>query len=427
MDYREAISYINDIPKFTTKNKLEHTKRLLGWLSHPEESFKVVHVAGSNGKGSVCSYIDSVLRASGKRVGLFTSPHLVTTRERFVIDGEMISEEELVSDFEDVMRQVNAHADPHPTYFELLFLMAMVRFAKAGVEYAVLETGLGGRLDATNSVGRPELCVITSISMEHTQYLGNTIEEIAGEKGGIIKPRVPVICDGSDERAAGVLESIAVKSGSPITVVSPENIKILETNGKSIDFLYTSKYDNLDLAIGSGALYQTMNATLSALACRQLLGEGNNEIIRRGIAMASWPGRMEEVLPEVYLDGAHNPGGIAAFIDSARSITAGSMHRPILLFSVVSDKDYSEMIRELMVGGLWESVILCGLDNSRGLDVDIISQEFGKCGCEALMSYPTAAEAFTKGLEMKRDGQMVFCAGSLYFVGEIKEIIDDRF
>ena len=427
MNYKETISYINDIPKFTTKNKLEHTKRLLGWLGHPEESFKVVHVAGSNGKGSVCSYIDSVLRKAGKKVGLFTSPHLVTTRERFMIDGEMISEEELIENFEDVMSQVNAHADPHPTYFELLFLMAMVRFAKAGVEYAVLETGLGGRLDATNSIDHPEICIITSISLEHTQYLGNTVSEIAAEKGGIIKPGIDVICDGSDTEAAEVLSRIASVQGSDITIVRPENIKILETNGKSIDFSYTSKYYNLDLCIGSSAIYQTMNASLAALACHGILGSGADETVRSGIELARWPGRMEEVLPQVYLDGAHNPSGIAAFIDSARAISAGCEHRPLLLFSVVADKDYDSMIKQLTADGMWDGVILCGLDNSRGLEVEKIKQEFGKYGCNAVMSYHGAAEAFARGLEMKKQGQLIFCAGSLYFVGEIKEIVNDRF
>ena len=196
MNYEEAVAYIEDIPRFTTKNSLDHTRECMRRLGHPQKKFRVIHVAGTNGKGSVCAYLDSMLRAGGYKVGLFTSPHLVKINERFKINGEMISDERFVKAFEEVQKIIKKAQEDgldHPSYFETLFLMGMVVFKEADVDYVVLETGLGGRLDATNTVDHPLACIITSISLDHVEYLGDTIGKIAGEKAGIIKPQVPVI------------------------------------------------------------------------------------------------------------------------------------------------------------------------------------------------------------------------------------------
>ena len=205
MNYKEIVDYIEEIPKFTSKNPLDHTKELLKRLGNPQNTMKVIHVAGTNGKGSVCAYLDSMLRNGGYHVGLFTSPHLVKINERFKIDGVMVTDEEFIKAFEtvrEIILQAQQDGLDHPSYFETLFLMCMVIFQKKQVDYVVLETGLGGRLDATNTVDRPLACIITSISKDHVEYLGNTIAEIAGEKAGIIKPGVPVIYDGKNPEAA---------------------------------------------------------------------------------------------------------------------------------------------------------------------------------------------------------------------------------
>ena len=216
MTYEEAVKYILDIPKFTRKNDASHTKTLLGLLGDPQEAAKVIHVAGTNGKGSVCAYLDAMLRSEGKRTGLFTSPHLVKMNERIVIDGSPISDDAFVFVFEKTLscvRQMEKQGLAHPTFFEFLFAMACTAFADAGVEYAVLETGMGGRLDATNTVERPLACVITSIGMDHMEYLGNTPAEIAGEKAGIIKPGVPVFFSETSEESDSVIEKTAEKRG----------------------------------------------------------------------------------------------------------------------------------------------------------------------------------------------------------------------
>ena len=198
MTYEEAEAYINSVPKFTSKNKPENTKELICRIGHPERKMKVVHVAGTNGKGSVCAFLSTMLAAGGKRCGLFTSPHLVKINERFQINNIPVSDEIFLRAYDKVMKIVKEMQDDgfyHPAYFELLFAIGMVIFEEEGVEYLVLETGLGGRLDATNIVEHPIVTVITSISLDHTEILGDTIEEIAGEKAGIIKQGVPVVYD----------------------------------------------------------------------------------------------------------------------------------------------------------------------------------------------------------------------------------------
>ena len=266
--YEENCNYIYEIPKFTKKNSLEHTKEMLQRLSIREHQFEIIHVAGSNGKGSVCAFINQVLVEHGCEVGLFTSPHLVCMEERFVINGEKCSQEEFVESFEAVQKvveQMEAEGLPHPAFFEYLFAMGMYLFQKRKVHYLILETGLGGRLDATNVFEEPLLTIITSISLEHTQILGDSIEAIAGEKAGIIKEGVPVIFDGSNETAAEVIRQTARAKRAPYYCISLESLKIHKITGKTIDFCYTNGYDVVDLKIPFPAEYQMMNASLPQL------------------------------------------------------------------------------------------------------------------------------------------------------------------
>ena len=201
MTYREAVNYIEEIPKFAVKHPKEHTREFLKRLGNPEQGLRIIHVAGTNGKGSVCAYMQAMLMAEGKRTGFFTSPHLVSMNERIRLNNRQITDEQFLEVFRKVKAVVDEMAEEgisHPSYFEFLFGMGMTVFAEEMPDYVILETGLGGRLDATNSVEHPVLSIITSISLDHTQYLGSTIAEIAGEKAGIIKENVPVICDGSN-------------------------------------------------------------------------------------------------------------------------------------------------------------------------------------------------------------------------------------
>ena len=245
MNYEEAVAYIDETPKFTKKNSLDHTKECLRRLGNPQDKFKVIHVAGTNGKGSTCAFLTSVLREAGYSCGLFTSPHLVEINERFQINEVNIDNDTFLKAFEKVKvlaDELVAEGSYHPTYFEMLFLMGMVIFAEAGVDYVTLETGLGGRMDATTAVENPVACVITSISLDHMQYLGDTVAKIAGEKAGIIVPGVPVIYDGNDPDAAEVIRARAEELGSPAYEVKRSDTEVLRNTSAGIDFAFRNEY-----------------------------------------------------------------------------------------------------------------------------------------------------------------------------------------
>ena len=237
--YEEAAAYIEEIPKFTKKHTLEHTKMFLKRLGNPAADRKIVHVAGTNGKGSVCAYLQAILMAEGKRTGFFTSPHLVSVNERIRVDNIQIDNETFLKVFRKVLkivRQMVEDGIEHPSYFEFLFGMGMTAFAETDVEYIILETGLGGRLDATNAIDNPALAIITSISLDHTAILGDTIEKIAGEKAGIIKPGVPVFFDGSSKKAAEVIKAKASELGVSCREVTKNAYEIQEVHRKYIAF-----------------------------------------------------------------------------------------------------------------------------------------------------------------------------------------------
>ena len=209
--YDEAVAYIEELPKFTKKHSLDHVREFLRRLGNPASDRKIVHVAGTNGKGSVCAYLQAILMAEGKHTGFFTSPHLVSINERIRMDNIQIDNEAFLEAFGQVQgmaRQMEEEGLDHPSYFEFLLGMGMTAFARTDVEYIILETGIGGRLDATNYIEHPALAVITSISLDHTDILGDTIEEIAAEKAGIIKPGVPVVFDANDPEASAVIRAL---------------------------------------------------------------------------------------------------------------------------------------------------------------------------------------------------------------------------
>ena len=429
MTYQEAVAYIDETPKFTKKNSLDHTRAFLKRLGSPQEKMKILHVAGTNGKGSVCSYLASMLKAAGKRTGLFTSPHLVKLNERFVIDEEEVSDEEFLEAFHTVMacvEQMKEEGYPHPTYFELLFLIGMKIFEKAKTEYLVLETGLGGRLDATNSVEHPLVTVLTSISLDHTEYLGDTIAAIAGEKAGIIKEGVPVVYDASCREAEEVILKKAMEMHAPAYGIRPDMYKISKTTKKHIDFcIDCGYYDCIELSISSVAEYQVKNAAEAVTAIRVMDRDGSftDEVIRRGIGQMRWQGRMETVLPGVIIDGAHNEAGVEEFVKTARRLEAD--YPVTLLFAAVGDKDYRHMIETICRELRLERVIVTEVGGWRKVDVKEPEALFRQFGAKEVRAIPDVEEAFGEALREKGDG-ILFCVGSLYLVGNIKSILEKR-
>lgn len=425
MTYKEAADYIFGIPKFTEKNDAQHTKTFLKLLGNPQDRLKVIHVAGTNGKGSVCAYLDGMLRSEGKRTGLFTSPHLVKVNERIVIDGDQIDDQGFCETFERALRAVREMEKAglkHPTFFEFLFGMAMDAFARAGVEYAVLETGMGGRLDATNAVENPLVCVITSIGIDHTKYLGDTLEKIAGEKAGIIKPGVPVFYAESSPESDDVIEKTAAEKKSFCKKIGKDAYEILGIEDKHIAFsCFSAYYGNTTWKLNNTGTYQPQNAVLAMEVMRYLFGEkARLSRWRDTLRDLKWEGRMEEILPDVYVDGAHNVSAIEAF---AKSVPADGK-RNVILFSAVEDKDYEKMIALLCREVPADLYVVTHIYDRRGTSAEILGGIFRKYTGQPVITEASAKKALSLALE-RQNGGRVYCLGSLYLTGMIKSMIQE--
>ena len=429
MNYTEAVDYIETIPKFTVKHPPEHTRELLSRLGNPQEGIKIIHVAGTNGKGSVCAYLNAMLLAGGKKTGLFTSPHLVRINERFQINGEDVSDEQFLDAFlkvEKAAKEYEAEGEGHPSYFETLFLMGMLIFKEAGVEYLVVETGLGGRLDATNVVEKPLACIITSISRDHTEYLGDTLEAIAGEKAGIIKAGVPVIYDASQPGPASVIAAKAKEMGSPAWPMEPSfyEMKTQSREGITFTFAYPGG-EKAELAIPYVAKYQMMNASLAfyTMHILQDVHDIPKNVLAEGLSKIKWPCRMEMAAPGVIIDGAHNEDGIAQFVSTAGYFA--KENEITILFTAVADKHYHEMIGEICEGIHPSHVVATQIDGSRVVPAEVLAEDFRKAGCTDVCAEPEIGAAYEKALGKKGSG-MLFCVGSLYLAGELKAYLAKR-
>lgn len=427
MNYKEAVAYIYEIPKFTTKNDLDFTRRLLDRLGNPHKDKKILHVAGTNGKGSVCAYLSSVLQAAGKHTGLFTSPHLVEINERFRINGNPVDDGMFLESFTVVHKAIKELMDegfPHPTFFEVLFAMAMVVFDKKHVEYVILETGLGGRLDATNSIEKPLASVITSISLDHTEILGDTIDKIASEKAGIIKKGAPVIFDATEKEVEKVIAAKAEAVGAPCCKVSEKDLEVLYHDNKQVDFwMKCGYYEYVRISLPNIALYQALNAALAIRTIEAIDAdhEISAEILKKGIEETSWPGRMETVGPGIVLDGAHNEQAIKSFAETLRGIEG--INGITLLFSAVKEKHYEEMIETICREVPFDRVVVTEVNNARAVSAKHLAEIFTRYTKREIIGITPVEEAYRKALEIKGIHGMLFCIGSLYLVGEIKAII----
>ncbi|MBQ8813505.1 MAG: bifunctional folylpolyglutamate synthase/dihydrofolate synthase [Lachnospiraceae bacterium] len=422
MTYTEAENYLNDIPKFSKKTTPENTRAILATLGHPEAEQRFIHVAGTNGKGSVCAFTAQALMDNGYKVGMFTSPHLVRINERFKINGQDIDDETMLKAFHQVYELFQGgHPElVHASYFEFIFLMGMLIFAWEKVDYTVLEVGLGGRLDATNVVEKPEVCVIASISLDHTEFLGDTPAQIASEKAGIIKAGVPVVYDANDADAAAVIAAKAVEMGSPAYPVSREDILITRADNDGVAYRFKNKaFDETEYCVRSVATYQAMNSAL-ALTALKVAFPGLKDL-DKSIAKTQWGGRMEQVLPGVYLDGGHNADGIAKFLETAHRLTCPG--KKYLMFSVVVEKDYDKMIAELCEKSDFAGIVLAQMESYRALDVKEMYDTFIEHTKAPVIAGESVEAGLKKALEIKGQEDILFIAGSLYLVGEVKEAL----
>ena len=399
---KKARDYLLGIPLWTKKkNTLDEVRNFLEALGNPDEQLKIIHVAGTNGKGSVCADLTAMLMEAGYHVGTFVSPHLTDVTERFLVDGCPVEE----AGFSESFTRVKAVTDKltvegyaHPTFFEFVFLMAMDLYGRMKPDFVVLETGLGGRLDTTNVIRHPLACVIPSISLDHTQYLGDTVELIAAEKAGIIKQGVPVVYDNNDQAAGAVIAAAAKRLGSA-----------------AYGLTAADSYREVSFA----APYQAMNAALAVKVLNVLDVAGvTAQVCKKALASVHWTGRMQQVAPNVWVDGAHNPGGIRAFIQAVKAQNSGNIR---LLFAAVSDKDYHEMIRLLCTELAPESVTVVQLKSERGIQVDSLAKQFEEAGCSQVTAFDSTKDALEHVLSEKKEEDRLYMVGSLYLIGEILE------
>ncbi len=439
--YDKVTEYLLEIPKFSGKHTMEETRKFYEFLGEPCKNKRIIHVAGTNGKGSVCAYLRHILQAAGYSTATFVSPHLVSVRERFLFDNEMVSVEAYVQAYATVHEQVRMFSEMvcelscpeaanesgctyHPSFFEFLFFMFLMMEETQNADFVILETGLGGRLDATNIMPEKELCIITEIGLDHMEYLGETIAQIAGEKAGIMRQGTPLVYAADKREAADVIREQAEKMQVSAYPVGSCDFKIERITDKNIAFSFHSVYYNsISVMLQTVALYQTENAALALRAIDILnrKGMGITETqIQQGIYQTHWAGRMEEILPRVYVDGAHNEDGIRAFLASVR---AAGNEECTLLFAVVQDKRYDEMIHMIARSGLFQKIVITTTGGSRGTDpqeILAIVQKYHRGECSY---YGSAEEAFDACMEGRKEEERLYIAGSLYLVGQIKAYI----
>ena len=393
--------YLESLKPLSMRLGLERVERGLSALGHPERGLRILHVAGTNGKGSACAMAAEALRLAGHRPGLYTSPHLVRFNERIALDGHPISDEALFRAAEEVRRACPWHdagGEDRLTYFEFATLMALVHFARERAGAVVLEVGLGGRFDATNAV-RPLACAVSRIGIDHVELLGDTIQAIAREKAGIFKPGVPAVAAGDQPaEALAVLRAEAARRGAPFSVAGA----------------------TWDGPIALRGPHQRGNAALAAEALRLLDGAGVAVppwAVARGIAEARWPGRLEEI-GGVVLDGAHNPDGARALAAALPALYPG---RPVeLVFGVLADKDHEGMLRALgpAVRGLHLAAPASPRARSPGSYLALATA----CAPRA-DAHASLPEALGCARARAVDGAVVAVAGSLYLVGEARSLL----
>jgi dihydrofolate synthase / folylpolyglutamate synthase len=392
--YKKELAWLYGLQLFGIKLGLDNIQRLIAALHLDLGDARVVHVAGTNGKGSVCAMIDSICRAAGYRAGLFTSPHLVTFRERIKVNGEMISEN-CVAENLSAIRHLVADWDPHPTFFEIATALALRQFSDAKIDIIILETGMGGRLDATNAV-QSNVSVITPIDLDHQKWLGDSIEKIAAEKAGIIKPHVPVVSASQLPEAEIVIRERAKACDAPLQFV-------------------TEAYSG---AIPLAGAHQKQNAALAIAALRAAKIEIDEAAIARGLESVEWPARFQRWDERTIIDGAHNPSGAKILAQTWREVFGNE--RAILILAVLADKDAPEMCRAF--APITQRVLLPQIRTERALAPKELAQ-IVSANTPSLQNASPARTSITASLsdaleEARKGSAKILITGSLHFAGE---------
>ena len=423
MNYEEALEYIHSINWTFCKPGLERITALCKKLGDPQKHVKFIHVAGTNGKGSVSAMLSSILTKAGYRTGLYTSPYIKHFNERMMIDGEMISEEEL-TDLTDHIRPVADAMEDKPTEFELITAIAFLYFARHNCDLVVLECGLGGRLDSTNIIEDPVLSIITGVALDHVSILGDTTEKIAMEKAGIIKKGCPVVFGNNshDADALRVIRSVAEEKCAPLTVTDEAMLQNVRYSVNETLFDFGRECDYALKLLGVYQPYNAATVLTSISVLRHCGYQISEETVRRGFEAAYWPARFERLSndPIVIYDGGHNPQGIDV---AKRSIKAYFENEKILLLTgVMGDKDYSYMVKEL--SSLSEHVYTVTPNNPRSLSAFELAEIYRSYGVNAT-PFLTVEEAVKTAFEDARHQKRpLLILGSLYLYCEVYPLVE---
>ena len=389
MNYREALAWLYGLQRFGIKLGLENIRRLIAELHVDLSRPRVLHVAGTNGKGSVCAMLDSICRAQNYRTALFTSPNLITFRERIRVNGEMISKDAVANGLTNICEHVRKW-DPHPTFFEITTALALKYFSEAKVDVVILETGLGGRLDATNAI-QSNVAVITPIDFDHEKWLGDSLEKIASEKAGIIKPKVPVVSALQKKDVEAVLRKRATECGSPIEFITPSH-----------------KQHPVNLL---GA-HQKQNAALAIATIHAAKIDIDDPAIAQGLVTVDWPARFQKWDERMIIDGAHNPAAARLLAETWRKIFGDE--RATLILAILSDKDFRGICEAL--APIADSALLPKIRSERAATPENLAQIISSI-TPSLPYSITASVA--EALELARaKPNPILLTGSLHFAGE---------
>ena len=416
MDYKEALEYINGVSWLGSKPGLERVRILLAGLGNPEKKLKFVHVAGTNGKGSICAYLASVLKKAGYKTGLFTSPYIARFNERMKINGREIGDEELAGIVEQVKPVADAMED-HPTEFEMMAAAAFLWFSERGCDIVVLEVGLGGRLDATNIIPCPECAVIANIGLDHTAILGNTLEEIAAEKAGIVKEGGSVVMYQQQGEVMRTVRDICDEHGAELTVPDFDDIAVEFDTREGQVFTYKGEAYAIAL-LGEHQLYNCVTAIEAVEVLRKRGWEIPHEELEAGLYATAWPARFEivEDSPWFVVDGGHNPQCAQALSDALKRYFPEE--KKILLLGILRDKDYNRIID--ILAPQFDAFVTVTPNSDRALSAEELGKALEKFG-KPVSVIGDISEGVREALNLAEEyGAMVCAAGSLYICGEVR-------
>lgn len=436
MEYNNAIAYLYGLQKHGIKLGLENTIRLLSLLGNPQYSFKSIHIAGTNGKGSASAMIASMLQAAGYKTGLFTSPHMVSFTERIKVDDIEISETEVIELTEEIRNIIgkSQQSGLNPTFFEFVTAMAFLYFRRKGVDRAVIETGMGGRMDATN-VLFPSVSVITKIGFDHKEYLGEALADIAAEKAGIIKDGVPVVSSAQDKEAMGVIIQKAYEEKSGLFVYSQDFTSHLRDAGiEGITFDYDGKNRLSNLFVPLCGMHQLENAAVAIRAVEIIMGESAilPESVKKGLVMTEWPGRLEllrmnQANHDILFDGAHNPSASHALAEALKRYFIPFYGKIILILGIMADKDIAGIMKPILP--LASEVIFTAPDYERAASASALAECAHSMGFSSRVagSVKDAVDAAVQSINLEQQGRnLILITGSFYTIGEAKTALGRR-